>query len=147
MGVLLCASSCFFEDDWDEPSNWYGHWEAQRNEYEITGIDIDKNKVTVYFSESDYFNYNRERYGSSHSVKYTRGVKEFDNGCTFVSFSFEKPLFVYPEYDKWSEIKGFVKVKKVYVTTPMSPFGYKEFEMLDEEQHTYVRFFNYEYRK
>lgn len=150
-GTLLSTSACF-EEEWDNPSNWYGSWYATRNEFEITGIDIDKNSATIHFSDSDYFNYNRERFGSSHTVKYKRGVKEFDNGCTFVSFTFEKPLFVYPTY-KYSgeedETETIVGVKTVYVTTPMNLWGYDEFEMLDDNQNTYVLFHstdNYDYK-
>lgn len=144
LGFFFCATSCILKDDWDNPSNWYGSWEAQRNKYEITGVDIDKSTITIYFSDSDYFNYNRERFGSSHSIKYKRGVKSFDNGCTFVSFSFQKPLFVYPEYvfhPDGSDTETIIDVNKVYVTTPGSPMGYKEFEMLNENQDTYVLFY------
>ncbi|MBR6938796.1 MAG: hypothetical protein IKH63_14645 [Prevotella sp.] len=148
LGFFFCATSCIFKDDWDNPSNWYGSWEAQRNQYEITGIDIDKNKVTIKFSNSDYFNYNRERFGSSHSVKYKRGTKHFSNGATFVSFSFDEPLFVYPvyTYEGWDgpEITSFTQVKKVYVTTPFNDHGYIDFEMLDDNQDTYVYFFRRE---
>lgn len=143
LGVLFCTSSCTFDDDWDNPSNWYGSWYALRNEYEITGIDIDKTSATIHFSESDYFNYNRERFGSSHTVKYKRGIKEFDNGSTLVSFTFEKPLFVYPTYKYNGEeivSETIVGVKTVYVTTPMNLWGFDEFEMLDDNQSTFVQF-------
>lgn len=140
-GILVFATSCDFEV-WDRPSNWYGHWDAQRNEYEITGIDIGKDVATIQFGESDD-NYNRGRFGETHSVKYKRSVKEFDNGCTFVCFTFEDALFVYPKYEfhaDGSDTETIVAVKKVYVTTPGSPYGYLQFKMLDNKQSPYVCF-------
>lgn len=144
LGFFFCATSCIFKDDWDNPSNWYGSWEAQyHNRLGITGIDIDKNTATIYFNPDYYLDFNTEYFGaSSNTVKYKRGVKEFDNGCTFVSFTFDSPLFVFPVSGTGGE--SLVKVKKVYVTTPFNDHGYIDFEMLDDNQSLYLSFHRHE---
>lgn len=141
LGVLFCTSSCSFEDDWDNPSNWYGSWQAQYgNRFGIEGIDIDKNTATVYFDEGHYKSMDNIEYfgSSSNTVKYKRGVKKLDNGCIFVSFTFDSPLFIY-EIDIRKPIVG---VNKVYVTTPINDHGNYDFDMYDDNQDQYLLFFH-----